>query len=335
MQIHVVLEILIALAVVYFLFSTLVSIIFEWFCYKVQKRGRFLHQSILKLLNDDRNQSYGALLYTHFAIDKLKKSKDSYPQYISSGLFADAVIDIVGRQSEELIFENDLDENNNVVRVAMKEKRIADPFERFKAGVDKMNYSPLKSQLRSFYEKSADINSLKLAIENWFNDYMARASGWYKNATQKNLFYISLVVALVFNIDSLHIINKLQKDDSLRVNLVMKAEEMVYSNALAKKDSMYSKQYSGELEYLKKMNVFKDSLDNMYIHRTDSILGEIESAGIPIGYQGKFNPNGDKFYWIWWFFGILISAYALSFGAPFWFEVITKVINIRRAGVKH
>jgi hypothetical protein len=33
-------------------------------------------------------------------------------------------------------------------------------------------------------------------------------------------------------------------------------------------------------------------------------------------------------------FGLGISAFALSFGAPFWFETLNKVVNLRGAGPK-
>jgi hypothetical protein len=32
-------------------------------------------------------------------------------------------------------------------------------------------------------------------------------------------------------------------------------------------------------------------------------------------------------------FGLLISAFAVSLGAPFWFDLLSKFVNIRGAGV--
>ena len=32
--------------------------------------------------------------------------------------------------------------------------------------------------------------------------------------------------------------------------------------------------------------------------------------------------------------GIITTGFALSFGAPFWFEVLVKLVNIRRTGTK-
>ena len=341
MKIANILELLIAMALIYFLFSTLVSVAFEWYSYKTQKRGRFLYQTLIDLLNDPVNQSYGATLYAHFSIDKLKKNKDSYPQYIASNMFADALIDIIGTQSESIAFEHQFvgDGSKNLRKVVLVENRTEDPFERFKKGVDKMNYSPLKSQLRAFYEKSNDYESLKKRIQEWFDDYMARVSGWYKLKTKRTLFIISLLVSLIFNIDSIALVKKINSDDDLRKNLVILAEKKAYKKdiKLMAPDSLNTnKSYSVVLRQLKESKILKDDIDKLYLQRTDSIVREIEDNSIPIGYHGFVDirkTHGQGALWIW-ICGILLSSFSLSFGAPFWFEIMVKAINIRRSGIK-
>lgn len=323
MQLSKILEILIATALVYFLFSTLVSLIFEWYSYKTQKRGRFLYETILKLLNDPVNKSYGATLYSQHSINQLKKNKDSYPQYISSSMFADALIDIIGSQSETVQFINEFDskKSKNLIKVTMEEERFEEPYERFQQGVDKMKYSSLKSQLRSFHEKTKDYPELKKIIIEWFDDYMERVSGWYKVKTKKALFCISLLISLAFNVDSIGLIQKINKDDNFRKNLVELAEK---------------KKIENEINKVKTATKKTDIEINDKIEKADSIVSEIENNNIPIGYNSDF----EKLHWstnyltAMWILGILISSFALSFGAPFWFEVMVKAINIRRAGIK-
>ncbi len=321
MQISKILEILIALALVYFLFSTLVSLIFEWYSHKTQKRGRFLYETIHRLLNDPINKSYGSSLYSHYSINHLKKSNSSYPQYISSSMFADALIDIIGSQSETLAFNNVFDESDfkNLVEVIMTENRFADPYERFQKGVEKMKYSPLKSQLRAFQEKTNNYTELKKIIVEWYDDYMARVSGWYKLKTKKALFYISLLVSLTFNVDSINLIKKINSDEKLRVDLVKQAETIVLEKKLNK---------------IKIDSVSVADIDKTFFNQADSVIKEIENNAIPIGYQNDFHKTHRENGYVFWFIGILISSFALSFGAPFWFEVMVKAINIRRAGIK-
>lgn len=319
MQVSKILEILIALALFYFLFSTLVSLLFEWYSYKTQKRGRFLYETIFKLLNDPVNKSYGASLYSHFSIDQLKKNRDSYPQYISSEMFADALIDIIGSQSEIIQFTNvfDSDESKNLIKVEMEEIRFQDPYERFQKGLDQMNYSPLKSYLRALYEKTENYPDLKRAISKWFDDYMERVSGWYKTKTKRSLFIISLLVCFALNVDSITLIKKLNIDEKYRKDLVLIAEKKVIEKIETPKSD------------------FSDVKEN--IEDAKKILDEIQNDSLPIGYNSDFLKSEDKKVcpvFLWWVFGIIISAFALSFGAPFWFEVMVKAINIRRAGIK-
>jgi len=330
MQLSKTLEILIALALVYFLFSTLVSVLFEWYAYKTQQRGRFLYETILKLLNDPVNQSYGANLYSQYSINQLKKDKDSYPQYISSSMFADALIDLIGTQSETLQFENvfDSQDSNNIMEVNMHENRFTDPYERFQKGVEQMNYSALKSQLRAFHEKTTNYLELKKMIMDWFDDYMARVSGWYKLKTKTALFYISLGIALAFNLDSIALVKKLNTDNTLRANLVVQAEQKVLKKEL--QEMAAAKATNGNTS-TKQQEAIED-----HAKKVEEQLKEINDAAIPIGYHGindviKTHGNYYRFFWL---LGILTSAYALSFGAPFWFEVMVKAINVRRAGIK-
>ncbi|KAF2078707.1 hypothetical protein [Flavobacterium sharifuzzamanii] len=247
----------------------------------------------------------------------MKKNRDSYPQYISSEMFANALIDIIGSQSEITQFTNVFQSNDskNLIKVEMEEFRFQDPYERFQKGLDAMEYSPFKSYLRGFFEKTENYSDLKNAISKWFDDYMERVSGWYKIRTKRSIFIISLLVCFALNVDSITLIKKLNTDDKYRKDLVLLAEKKVLENK-------FNDQKIDSVDLAKNLNSIK------------SIINEIEDNSLPIGYQDDFKELNKKNHYIMWFVGILISAFALSFGAPFWFEVMVKAINIRRAGIK-
>jgi hypothetical protein len=53
----------------------------------------------------------------------------------------------------------------------------------------------------------------------------------------------------------------------------------------------------------------------------------------PIGWAGdgvRALPQSTG--WLWKVFGILISTVAVALGAPFWFELLNKVVNLRLTG---
>jgi hypothetical protein len=105
----------------------------------------------------------------------------------------------------------------------------------------------------------------------------------------------------------------------------------------------------------------EDSLANSYLVRADSVLGILSDLTVPIGWSAQsaplswrrstdslsvapaprqaagllaYNQRRNDQWSIWYFVGIAITGIALSTGAPFWFDVLLKLVNIRRAGGK-
>ena len=70
-----------------------------------------------------------------------------------------------------------------------------------------------------------------------------------------------------------------------------------------------------------------------------SNLNKIEAIGLPIGW----NNEDPRTRWSWpnegafWLklLGWLLTAFAISLGAPFWFDMLNKVMNIRASVKPH
>jgi len=78
--------------------------------------------------------------------------------------------------------------------------------------------------LRSLWQEAgADINTFKAKLEQWFNDTMDRASGWYKRYTRVILFIIGLIVAILFNVDTIAIHRILSTNKPARDQMVQMA----------------------------------------------------------------------------------------------------------------
>jgi hypothetical protein len=65
-----------------------------------------------------------------------------------------------------------------------------------------------------------DLFKFKLHLEQWFDDTMDRASGWYKQKIQFTLFVIGLAIAICFNANTLVIVDKLSVNTELRDKVV-------------------------------------------------------------------------------------------------------------------
>jgi hypothetical protein len=172
----------------------------------------------------------------------------------------------------------------------------------------------------------------RAAIGKWYTATMDRVSGWYKQDTQWRLVVVGLLVAIALNIDSIAIAKTLLHSSSVRTALADAAT--LAAPGLAPDAQEPSTSLSSTLKgLLAQVNV----------------LG---SLNVPVGYGCLSDEKVSKGIrtvvggcWLslqaesWLSLllrvaGWLITAYAVSFGAQFWFETLNRFINIRGAGAK-
>jgi hypothetical protein len=78
--------------------------------------------------------------------------------------------------------------------------------------------------LKTLWEDSgADLTTFRTKLEDWFNDTMDRATGWYKKYTRVLLFILGLIIAYVFNVDTIAIHRILATNKPARDQLVQMA----------------------------------------------------------------------------------------------------------------
>jgi hypothetical protein len=142
----------------------------------------------------------------------------------------------------------------------------------------------------------ADHTALRKGIEQWFDATMDRVSGWYKRQTQLIICLLSAAVVVVFNVNTVAIAQRLIHDDSVRAAVAQVATNTHAKNAQGAADA----------------------------------IGHVHQLGLPLGWGvADLHPN-------WWstFGGWVISFFALSLGAPFWFDTLGKLAGLRNAGGK-
>jgi hypothetical protein len=166
--------------------------------------------------------------------------------------------------------------------------------------------SNVRSALKSFRETAGnDEVKLQKNIEDWYNSAMDRVSGWYKRRTQLIIFVLGCTFTVLANADCLQYAQRLSKDASLRQSAVSFAE------AAAKKDTS--------------KNDTKEPMDQI---KTE--IGSLEGIGLPIGWaQHPVDLKGVG--WAIYDHGVgwLLTAMALSLGAPFWFDTLNRIMIIR------
>lgn len=355
---NIFLDVAISMAFIFLLFSIIVSGAVELYQMITRRRSHFLRDSLEDVFNDRLNKNYAHVLYTHPLIDRLKEKSSSYPHYIPSTVFADALIDIVRLDGKLPKIKFDATAGEFVVntpgftpdtkeihseKVLPGTGVVAD----FASSVEQMRESDLKQILRTMLMGVEDYNGLKKSIIKWYDDYMGATSTWYKRSITKMLFIGGFIAAVAFNIDAISLAQDFYRDKLLR--------EQVVNAAIA-----YVEDDDNKPAPVTSPNYNKDSvlapMDCVLVQNTRAIESAYKDVGmldIPIGWTveevvGKKNYPAFMAKKSWWqqvlpfswellkyigmsILGWLITAAALSYGADNWFNLLARFINIRSA----
>jgi len=192
---------------------------------------------------------------------------------------------------------------------ALSDKSAAPLFSQIERGVLALPEGVTKQSLSAFIVvSSGDADVLRARVENWFNDAMNRLSGMYKRRSQLAHFLFGLLIALAFNVDTLNIAHVLWTDAGKGQAIAAAAQNFVAANPAA----------AGAPS----------------INATDA-LKQLEALPIPMGWASATLPS-TALGWVYSVAGWLVTGFAISLGAPFWFDLLQKVMNVsvRGAGPK-
>ncbi|HEY5883247.1 MAG TPA: hypothetical protein VIT88_01090, partial [Pyrinomonadaceae bacterium] len=169
-----------------------------------------------------------------------------------------------------------------------------------------------------------NLEAAQLAVEGWFNDAMDRVNGWYKRRTQMWTIIIAFVLVLIANANTIQIVRRLASDPVLRAAIVEEAKARAQ-----KPRPTISVEYKDE-----------DDPTNPTITRNEGnqlSKSEMDLLGQTLGWHGDvfYDKNGQSWgtrIWLERLIGWLLTLLAVSLGAPFWFDILNKIVNIRFAG---
>jgi hypothetical protein len=345
---------------VFALLSIIVSMLVEWYNYRVKARAVFLQKAIYKMLKDPINYDFGHLFYNHFMIRGLMNDNSRFPQYISSEMFAEVLIDIIANlelHKNPIILTTDPYETKaTFINSAAQSKTV---MERFSTAVQNLNPSPFSDHIISLYDKaivfsdtgrSVDIEKsdkrFRTLLSLWYDGYMDRVSGWYKAGQRKKMLAFGVVVALALNLDSIHLVRTINMNDVLKNNLVAAAitaseneHPLIFSDSTLK-DAAYKARIDSVLEIAGELNLpmgWDASTAPVSWFHKKNLAGFKKIESQPNSYFNYIQYRNNKFNitaLLTYLLGLTLSSIALSFGAPFWFDVLKKAVNIRTAGIK-
>ena len=294
-----ILEIIIGLVFIYWLLSLLCSGINEMISSAMSMRAKDLEKAIRNLLNDpEGKKGLAKEFYNHSLVQVLKKGKRN-PSYIPSRTFALALMDMIAPANS-----------------SSKSKKI----EELREIVNKIQNDKLKQTLLVLTDEAgSELDRLRENIEKWFNDVMERVSGWYKRKAQMIIAILAFGVCAICNADTFMITKNLINDEQMRTAIVTAADEAVKQSITSDKKSPGTEEKAG---------VASSSISEDPLEKIKDVRKKLQTLPLPLGWYEAPKKVED---WVIKILGILFTAFAVSLGAPFWFDFLDKIIKIRPA----
>jgi hypothetical protein len=188
-------------------------------------------------------------------------------------------------------------------------------------------------------EKESKLAKARQNVENWFDDSMDRVSGVYKRYSQWLALIIGLILAAVLNVDSVDLTLYLWREPAVRQVLAENAShfELTQQDLEANPEEAlqnFRNQFVG-LSLPIGWGFTRVPSAAFYDDQCQLFPGEGQSFGLPVIGSNlcltppNANNQGNLAIKV---LGILLTALAARQGAPFWFDVLKRVVNLRGTG---
>jgi hypothetical protein len=200
----------------------------------------------------------------------------------------------------------------------------SDPMEEALAAVQRLSPSnPARTPLlRMMTDAQGDRDKFQASLEHWYDDTMDRVSGWYKRYVQKIILMISIVLVASLNVDSVNIAQVLWRLPTERAAVATAAAQQAGSGSSAGQSAD---------QVVRSISALKLPLGWTPPHVT--IVGASGATTTAVSTDPQHVPLGVAS-WLIKVLGLLLTVLALSFGAPFWFDALTKLGSLRQSGPK-
>jgi len=166
----------------------------------------------------------------------------------------------------------------------------------------------LQKRLESLVRESkADLIAVKAGLERWFDETMERLGGAYKRWATLSLFLVGFILAGLLNASTLNVAHDLWKDPVTRQTVADSASKLVQEGAGADK-----------------LGTIAGAAD------------KLQQLELPLGWGGGRAAYflNDWHHWTVEIAGWVLTALLVMLGAPFWFDLLSRLVNLRSTGAK-
>ncbi len=329
MNLDAILEVAIGLVATWLILSVAVSQIQEWISTALAWRAQNLERTIRNML---QNEQLARAFYNHPLIQSMMEpGKERKPSYIPASTFATVMMDLfinAGSPAGEQAVGSGTPSIGQINAGILSIKQANPGLGRIMDHI----FPHLSNNLISVDQSVAQA---RINMENWYNSVQERATGWYKRNIMFWALGIGIALALIFNIDTLQITTQLWKAPTVRQALIQQATA-----------TAAGAQPTGTLSTLLKPQDYADSLAVPVGWSTapaadpSTQCGWMPFQNVHPGFISQNQCNiivnlpamNDGWGWFAKLLGILLSGVAAMQGAPFWFDILKKLVNIRGSG---
>ncbi len=301
-----VLDTVIGVVFVVILFSTVCAAVRESVESLLKTRASYLEYGIRELLNDKSAGGLVTQLYTHPVVAGLFAGDYKPAEASARSMFS------WGRRN----LPSYIPAKNfasALIDIAVRGQVGGDPpskapgkidLDTIKDSVGKIeNPRVARVLLNAIDLAEGDLNRALANVEAWFDSGMDRVSGWYKRLSSRIIFGIALVLAVFLNVDLIRVSRELYNDDAQR------AMVLAYAQSAMPDQTMLTDR--------------KKAFDRL------------SNKTFPVGWGGKTLAQAWDEAGVQNLAGWLFTAFAATLGAPFWFDVLNKVMVIRATVKPH
>ena len=311
------LDVAISLIFIFLAMSLGVTALNELVAAWLKRRPKNLWRGAVRLLGDE---GFARLVYAHPLISCLSQSPGAQPSYIPARTFVLAVLDVLTGAAAPP------PANVQEVKAALATLTLGQ--------------QDLAVALTVILDDAAEnMDDFKKGLEQWFDNSMERVTGWYKRQTQAILLVMAAGVTVWANADTIALANALWRDPAVRSALVTQAQQ-------------YAVQESNESESAQPINKDgpppppaespSEAPEADPESKLEKSMARIENLALPLGWGNPADKNDPREafpaaadigitiakHGLGW----LMTTLAISLGAPFWFDMLNKVVSLRAAG---
>ncbi len=272
------------------------------------------------------------------------------PSYISQEAFTSTLVDIC-RLKKYPESEKDLEKIEFGPVLPTSVKSVLDAFIR-------------EAYRTTCHEKDVDCRQAAMdkkfreLISHWYEETMHRATGWYKRDAGKWLFWWGFAIALFLNADTFRLYRHFMVDSDARHIVKSQAaqfnsnsgEDNSFSQSTSDSiqtpmDSLHARlarHWNGEIKAMESTHTFGWRFPVLLIpsSASDSASNQGSAMG-PSTKNGGWKSIGLAFLKalpgklkiiLRALPGLLATAVAVSFGAPFWFDLLTSALKLGGSG---